>query len=72
MRASTARGVVALRLLLLPLAVLSLLLAGGTLGYRLAGGNPTPEAVLEARDVLITLGHRQQLDRLEALARRTA
>jgi voltage-gated potassium channel len=33
--------------------------------------NPTPETVLEARDVLITLGHRQQLDRLETMARRT-
>lgn len=34
--------------------------------------NPTPETVLEARDVLITLGHRQQLDRLETMAHRTA
>jgi voltage-gated potassium channel len=33
--------------------------------------NPTPETVLEARDVLITLGHRQQLDRLETMARRS-
>jgi voltage-gated potassium channel len=32
--------------------------------------NPTPETVLEARDVLITLGRRQQLDRLETMARR--
>ncbi len=30
--------------------------------------NPEPEAVLEAGDVLITLGHRQQLDRLEEMA----
>lgn len=30
--------------------------------------NPSPESVIEARDLLITLGHRQQLDRLEALA----
>jgi len=30
--------------------------------------NPAPEAVLEAGDLLITLGHRQQLDRLEAMA----
>jgi len=32
--------------------------------------NPRPETVLEAGDVMITLGHRQQLDRLETLARR--
>jgi voltage-gated potassium channel len=32
--------------------------------------NPMPETVFEAGDVLIVLGHRQQLDRLEALARR--
>ena len=30
--------------------------------------NPAPEAVLEAGDLLITLGHRQQLDRLEEMA----
>jgi voltage-gated potassium channel len=30
--------------------------------------NPTPETVLDAGDVLITLGHRQQLDRLETMA----
>ena len=30
--------------------------------------NPAPEAVLEAGDLLITLGHRQQLDRLERMA----
>jgi voltage-gated potassium channel len=30
--------------------------------------NPAPEAVLEAGDLLITLGHRQQLDKLEAMA----
>jgi len=30
--------------------------------------NPEPETVLEAGDVLITLGHRQQLDRLEEMA----
>ena len=30
--------------------------------------NPAPEAVLEKGDVLITLGHRQQLDRLEEMA----
>jgi len=30
--------------------------------------NPAPEAVLEAGDLLITLGHRQQLDRLEQMA----
>jgi voltage-gated potassium channel len=30
--------------------------------------NPEPEAVLEAGDLLITLGHRQQLDRLEEMA----
>ena len=30
--------------------------------------NPAPEAVLEKGDVLITLGHRQQLDRLEQMA----
>ena len=31
--------------------------------------NPEPEAALGAQDVLITLGHRDQLDRLAALAR---
>jgi voltage-gated potassium channel len=31
--------------------------------------NPAAEVVIEARDVLITMGHRQQLDRLEAMAR---
>ena len=31
--------------------------------------NPEPEAALGAQDVLITLGRRDQLDRLEALAR---
>jgi voltage-gated potassium channel len=31
--------------------------------------NPAPEALLEAGDVLITLGHRQQLDRLQEMAR---
>lgn len=31
--------------------------------------NPAPSTVLEAGDLLITLGHRQQLDRLEKLAR---
>ncbi len=30
--------------------------------------NPGPESELERGDVLITLGHRQQLDRLESLA----
>jgi voltage-gated potassium channel len=30
--------------------------------------NPTPETVMEAGDVLITLGHRQQLDRLDKIA----
>lgn len=30
--------------------------------------NPAPEFVIEAGDLLITLGHRQQLDRLERLA----
>jgi voltage-gated potassium channel len=30
--------------------------------------NPSPDSVIEAGDLLITLGHRQQLDRLEALA----
>ncbi len=30
--------------------------------------NPGPESMLERGDVLITLGHRQQLDRLESLA----
>ena len=30
--------------------------------------NPTPETVIEERDLLITLGHRQQLDRLEVMA----
>lgn len=32
--------------------------------------NPPPEAILEPGDLLITLGHRQQLDRLESMARR--
>lgn len=31
--------------------------------------NPAPESLLEAGDLLITLGHRQQLDRLESMAR---
>jgi voltage-gated potassium channel len=31
--------------------------------------NPAPYVVIEAGDLLITLGHRQQLDRLEELAR---
>ena len=30
--------------------------------------NPAPEAILEAGDILITLGHRQQLDQLAKLA----
>ena len=30
--------------------------------------NPSPETALEAGDLLITLGHRQQLDRLEQMA----
>jgi voltage-gated potassium channel len=30
--------------------------------------NPTPETVFETGDMLITLGHRQQLDRLEKVA----
>jgi voltage-gated potassium channel len=30
--------------------------------------NPAPDTALEAGDLLITLGHRQQLDRLEAMA----
>ncbi len=30
--------------------------------------NPAPSAVLDAGDVLITLGHRQQIDRLEQMA----
>jgi voltage-gated potassium channel len=34
--------------------------------------NPAPEALLEAGDLLITLGHRQQLDRLEAMAHAAA
>jgi voltage-gated potassium channel len=34
--------------------------------------NPAPEALLEAGDLLITLGHRQQLDRLEDMARGAA
>ncbi len=34
--------------------------------------NPAPEAVLEEGDVLITLGHRQQLDRLEEMAKGAA
>jgi K+/H+ antiporter YhaU regulatory subunit KhtT len=29
---------------------------------------PAPEVVIEPRDLMITLGHRQQLDRLEAMA----
>ena len=33
------------------------------------GFNPSPEVAMEPGDVLITLGHRDQLDRLEALAR---
>jgi voltage-gated potassium channel len=32
--------------------------------------NPPPEAVLGSGDVLIALGHRQQLDQLESMARR--
>jgi voltage-gated potassium channel len=32
--------------------------------------NPAGSVVLDAGDLLITLGHRQQLDRLETLARR--
>jgi voltage-gated potassium channel len=31
--------------------------------------NPDPEIAMEAGDLLITLGHRAQLDRLEAMAR---
>lgn len=31
--------------------------------------NPAPETAIAAGDVLITLGHREQLDRLEAMAR---
>ena len=31
--------------------------------------NPAPQTVIEAGDLLIALGHRQQLDRLEQLAR---
>lgn len=31
--------------------------------------NPAPESLLEAGDLLITLGHRQQLDRLAQMAR---
>jgi voltage-gated potassium channel len=31
--------------------------------------NPEPSVIIEPRDVLILLGHRQQLDRLEALAK---
>jgi K+/H+ antiporter YhaU regulatory subunit KhtT len=31
--------------------------------------NPAPQAVLDAGDLLIALGHRQQLDRLEEMAR---
>jgi voltage-gated potassium channel len=31
--------------------------------------NPEPAMIIEARDVLILLGHRQQLDRLEAMAK---
>jgi voltage-gated potassium channel len=34
--------------------------------------NPSPELVFDPGDVLIVLGHRQQLDRLESLARRSA
>ena len=34
--------------------------------------NPAPEAVLEANDILITLGHRQQLDQLQKLASGTS
>jgi K+/H+ antiporter YhaU regulatory subunit KhtT len=30
--------------------------------------NPSPDTALEAGDLLITLGHRQQLDKLEAMA----
>ena len=30
--------------------------------------NPSPDSLIEAGDVLITLGHRQQLDRLEEMA----
>ncbi len=30
--------------------------------------NPSPDTELEAGDLLITLGHRQQLDRLEGMA----
>lgn len=33
--------------------------------------NPPPDAVIEAGDILIALGHRQQLDRLEMMARAT-
>jgi voltage-gated potassium channel len=33
--------------------------------------NPASESLLEAGDLLITLGHRQQLDRLEAMAHAT-
>jgi voltage-gated potassium channel len=32
--------------------------------------NPAPSVIIEAGDVLIVLGHRQQLDRMEALAKR--
>ena len=31
--------------------------------------NPPSDARIEAGDILITLGHRQQLDQLEAMAR---
>jgi voltage-gated potassium channel len=31
--------------------------------------NPEPSTIIEAQDLLITLGHRQQLDRLEQVAR---
>ena len=31
--------------------------------------NPEPATILEANDLLIALGHRQQLDRLDQLAR---
>jgi voltage-gated potassium channel len=34
--------------------------------------NPEPATVIEARDVLILLGHRQQLDRLEAMTKGSA
>jgi voltage-gated potassium channel len=31
--------------------------------------NPAPEVAIEPGDLLITLGHREQLERLEAMAR---